>query len=271
MDTLYVLDGATLSPGSPRYPACMTSFDELVAEGESAPVDGWDFSWFEGRATEVRPSWGFAEALGARMSRVESALDLETGGGEVLATIPKAPRVLVATESWPPNIAIARERLATLGATVVEVGDADPLPFDSATFELVSTRHPNVVDWPEVARVLKPGGRFFGQLIGNATNRLLYEYLMGPQDAGSARLASVEAAAAETAGLHAIDVRHESTRVEFYDVGAIVHFLRKVVWTVPDFSVDRYRERLRALHDDIQRDGMFVSYSERVLIEAVKP
>lgn len=35
-------------------------FDELVAEGESVPVRGWDFSWFEGRATEERPSWGYS-------------------------------------------------------------------------------------------------------------------------------------------------------------------------------------------------------------------
>jgi alkylhydroperoxidase family enzyme len=29
----------------------------------------------------------------------------------------------------------------------------------------------------------------------------------------------------------------------------MVFFLRKVVWRVPDFSVDRYRARLRDLHD----------------------
>jgi alkylhydroperoxidase family enzyme len=29
----------------------------------------------------------------------------------------------------------------------------------------------------------------------------------------------------------------------------LVFFLRKVVWRVPDFSVDRYRARLRDLHD----------------------
>jgi hypothetical protein len=25
------------------------AFEELVAEGASVPVEGWDFSWFEGR------------------------------------------------------------------------------------------------------------------------------------------------------------------------------------------------------------------------------
>jgi hypothetical protein len=119
--------------------------------------------------------------------------------------------------------------------------------------------------------VLRPGGRFIGQLIGNATNRALYEYLMGPQDVGDDRMADVEAAAAEAAGLKVIDLRHESLTVEFFDVGALVHFLRKVIWTVPDFSVERYRDRLHDLHDDILRDGSFVSHSERVLLEAVMP
>ena len=32
-------------------------FDALVAEADAAPVDGWDFSWLDGRATESRPSW----------------------------------------------------------------------------------------------------------------------------------------------------------------------------------------------------------------------
>jgi hypothetical protein len=38
--------------------AVTTDFEELVAEAEAAPTEGWAFSWFEGRATEARPSWG---------------------------------------------------------------------------------------------------------------------------------------------------------------------------------------------------------------------
>ena len=60
-------------------------------------------------------------------------------------------------------------------------------------------------------------------------------------------------------------------RVEFFDVGAVVYFLRKVIWTVPDFDVDRYRDRLRALHERIQADGAFVSTAPRFLIELAKP
>ena len=35
----------------------------------------------------------------------------------------------------------------------------------------------------------------------------------------------------------------------FDDVGAVVYFLRLVVWIVPGFSVERFEDRLRELHD----------------------
>jgi hypothetical protein len=54
-------------------------FDELVADAGAAPVDGWDFSWLDGRATEERPSWGYARLMGERMAGARVALDVQTG------------------------------------------------------------------------------------------------------------------------------------------------------------------------------------------------
>ena len=67
------------------------------------------------------------------------------------------------------------------------------------------------------------------------------------------------------------DLRDARLRAVFDDVGAIVYFLRLVVWTVPGFTVARYRDRLRDLHEQIQRDGPFVAHSTRFLIEATRP
>jgi hypothetical protein len=108
------------------------SFEDLLAEGASVPVEGWDFSWFEGRATEERPPWGYSRLLAQWMATAHAALDLDTGGGEVLAQIPQPPPVLVATESWVPNLPIARRNLARLGASVVAVDDDGDLPFRRA-------------------------------------------------------------------------------------------------------------------------------------------
>ena len=63
----------------------------------------------------------------------------------------------------------------------------------------------------------------------------------------------------------------ERLRVEFFDIGAVIYFLRKVIWTVPGFTVDGYRRQLRELHERIEADGPFVAHSTRILVEARKP
>jgi SAM-dependent methyltransferase len=265
----------------------VATFDELLAEGAAVDVAGWDFSWFEGRATEERPPWGYAGLLGARMSALAgvpgaAALDLPTGGGEVLATIPAAPPRLVATESWPPNIEVASRNLARLGAQVVPVPDElSCLPFEDASFDLIVSRHPVAVPWDEAARVMKPGGSYLSQDVGDGSVRELSEFMMGPRPSagpegplpetdGPTRDPKWSVLAAERAGLTVMDLREFRGRMEFFDVAAVVHFQRKVIWIVPGFTVDAYRDRLRALHERIQADGPFVATTVRFLIEARK-
>jgi SAM-dependent methyltransferase len=249
----------------------VTGFEELVAEAAAAPVEGWDFSWFEGRATEERPPWGYARLMGERMARAHAALDIETGGGEVLATVARPPALLVATEGWRPNVDVARARLRPLGARVVAVTDAPTLPFTAAAFDLVASRHPVVVLWPEIARVLCPGGTYLSQQIGPGTNRELTEFMMGPRPVSQNRSAARARAEAESAGLDIVRLRECALQVEFCDVGAVVHFLRKVRWTVPDFTPEAYAGALRRMHERIERDGPFVSTARRLLVEARRP
>jgi hypothetical protein len=66
------------------------------------------------------------------------------------------------------------------------------------------------------------------------------------------------------------DLRAESLRTEFRDIGSVIYFLRKVIWIVPGFTVDAYRGRLKALHDQIEQTGPFRATTRRFLIEAVK-
>ena len=72
----------------------------------------------------------------------------------------------------------------------------------------------------------------------------------------------------EQAGFEITDMREEFPRTEFFDVGAIVYYLRLVVWIVPDFSVDRYRSSLLRLHDHIEETGSFVAHAHRFLVDA---
>ncbi len=252
-----------------------STFEELVDEGSSVPVEGWDFSWFEGRATEQRPTWEYSRLLAERVDRSHAALDVQTGGGEVFAAVleraERLPGRLAATESWPPNVEVAQRNLNRFRAEVIEVIDDNPLPFEEGSFDLVASRHPVLTVWPEVARVLCPGGTYISQQVGAGSNRELYEFLMGPQPPSEARSTHRAARSAQEAGLIVVDLRQESLLTVFNDIGAVVHFLRKVLWTVPGFTVEKYRDRLHALHDQIVRDGPFEAHAERFLIEAVKP
>lgn len=134
--------------------------EELIAQAAAAPIDGWGFDWLAGRATEERPRWAYARLVADRMARATAALDdVDTGGGEVLAEVPHPPKLLTATEGWPPNVEVARRTLRRVGATVVAVDPDGPLPFRDASFDLVVSRPPVRTDWAQIARVLRPGGR----------------------------------------------------------------------------------------------------------------
>ena len=187
---------------------------------------------------------------------------------------PTRPSTLVATESWPANVEVARRNLAALGARVVEMADEfDDLPFGDASFDLVVSRHPVGVRWDEVARVLKPGGTYISQDVGHGSVGELAEFMMGPQPEpdGPTRDPKWSVIDAEAAGLTVVDVREFRGGIEFYDIAAVVHFLRKVIWIVPEFAAEAYRDQLRALHEQIEAEGPFIATSVRFLFEARKP
>ncbi|MEU6771173.1 methyltransferase domain-containing protein [Streptomyces sp. NPDC046759] len=257
--------------------AVKRSFEDLVAEGDAVPTEGWDFSWFEGRASEVRPSWGYAASAGKRLAGAGAVLDIQTGGGEVLdfalgRAEPARPVLAAATEGWPPNVAKATALLRPRGVVVVAAADDAPLPFAAGTFDLVLSRHPVRPYWDEIARVLRPGGAYFAQHVGPASVFELVEYFLGPQpeEVRAGRDPERERADAEAAGLEVAGLRAERLRMEFHDIAAVVHFLRKVVWMVPDFTAEAYEPQLRALHERIEEEGPFVAHSTRHLFDVRK-
>lgn len=247
----------------------MGTFEDLIDEAACVDVSGWNFDWLDGRATEQRPPWRYSRLLAARLAQVTSALDIDTGGGEIIADLPRLPPRMVVTEGWRPNIERARHLLSRRGVDVVPVEQSQPLPFPEASFELVTSRHPINPNWPEVARVLTNDGTYLAQHVGPASAVELTEWFLGPRPRQpDGRDPEHEAAAARTAGLQIIDLRTARCRMEFFDIGAVVYILRKCVWWVPDFSIDRYRPALERLDAHIHDHGAFVAHSTRTLIEA---
>ncbi len=147
-----------------------------------------------------------------------------------------------------------------------------PLPFPDGSFQLVTSRHPVRPDWTEIHRVLEPGGHYVAQHVGPASAFELIEHFLGPlPEARSGRDPQRECAAAQDAGLVVTKLRTARCRMEFFDVGAVVWILRKCVWWVPDFTVEKYLDELAELDRRMRRGKPFVAHSTRHLIQAQRP
>lgn len=159
---------------------------------------------------------------------------------------------------------MAASRLGPRGAHVVAIDPSRAaLPFAAERFDLVTSRHPVDTWWAEIARVLMRGGVYFSQQVGPHSLRELSEFMLGPLPGGSKRDPELDRRTAEAAGLHVADLRVERLRTVFNDVGAVVYFLRLVVWIVPQF-IERFRDRLLALHHQIDEHGPFVAHATRL-------
>jgi len=219
------------------------------------PFAGWDFSYLAKRRVMLRTqdSWDYTGSVVAAISHAHSLLDMDTGGGEFLAALPRCPPWTRATEGYGPNVPVARQRLAPLGVEVIEVHDVTRLPFADGQFDVVTNRH-GAYEPHEVRRVLAIDGIFITQQVGSQTNRRLHELLDDATHAGDGSLA-VAVRDLETAGFRITEQREVFPITRFYDVGAIVYYLKAVSWEIPDFSVDRYFDKLVEIHTLIQSDG----------------
>jgi hypothetical protein len=76
--------------------------------------------------------------------------------------------------------------------------------------------------------VLAPGGTYLSQEVGPASVFELIEFFLGPLPRDG-RQPEETRAMAEAAGLEVVDLRTARLRMEFFDIGAVVHLLRKVI------------------------------------------
>jgi SAM-dependent methyltransferase len=237
----------------------VATFDELIDEAVSAPFSGWDFSWLASRSTSGSLPWSYSREVSRRAEAASAMLDMGTGGGERLSRLSPRPQRTVATEAWPPNVPVAAARLRPLGIPVVQDEGAPDnvdqngtqrgrLPFSDGAFGLVANRHEAFLA-AEVSRVLSPGGTFITQQVDCHSDDDLYSLLglQVPQQADSwlplARQQVQGAGLTVQAG-----ARGEECH-DLHDVGAVVYYLRVVSWAIPEFSLDRCLDQLRAAYD----------------------
>jgi SAM-dependent methyltransferase len=256
-----------------------SELDRLLQEADAQPFRGWDFSFLEGRLSEEKPSWAYDARVSAR--RVYPLLDMGTGGGEFFSTLAPFRGLAVATEAWPPNIPIAAANLCAVGAHVVAcdpapdndqwTGTGGDLPFRDESFALVINRH-EAFSPTEVFRVLRPGGRFLTQQVGERDDEEL-RALYGSREVPVRWGVEGWIQQLEQAGFEILDAREAFPTKVFRDVGAVAWYLRAIasLGGFPGFTIAGSRELLATIHAQIQASRGLVVHDHRYLVEARRP
>ncbi|TDO54801.1 hypothetical protein EV643_101592 [Kribbella sp. VKM Ac-2527] len=244
----------------------MRPYAELVDEALSADFTGWDFSWLNGRAVSHNPSWSYADLARQALGTATRVLDVDTGGGELLASFAPLPEATIATEGYLPNLPIARDRLSPLGVDVRRHDQGDPLPLDDNAVDLILNRHARLAP-AELARVLRPDGVLLTQQVGNRNDAEINDTLGAAPVTGDYDCATAVTALREH-GFEIIEATEEWPEFVLHDVGALIFQLRAVSWQIPDFDVTTYEPALRELDQRIRRSGPFVVHDHRFLIRA---
>lgn len=245
-------------------------FNYLIKEANQK-FEGWDFSYIEssGRMQEFPLSWNYRSKVKIRMFGISSLLDMGTGGGEFLSSLSPLPKYTCATEGWEPNIILARKRLEPLGVKVYRVDDDESLPFNDETFDLIINKHESY-SAREVKRILKKQGTFITQQVGGLNDKEINEFLGTPKSQYYNWNLETAISKLNEVGLKIIEQKEDMVKTRFYDIGAIVFYLKAIPWQVPDFTVEKYFEGIKEIDKLIQKEGYIDFTCHRFLVIANK-
>lgn len=214
-------------------------------------------------------SWNYYNEIRKYFEASKSLLDMGTGGGEFLSELTNLPAKTSATEGYKPNLEIARKHLAPLGIEVYGIEDDDNIPFKDEEFSLIINRHESYSE-KEVRRILEKTGYFITQQVGGCNDKELNILLNAKPpkhvewnlDQAVQKLSKYE--------FEIIKAKEDKVKTRFYDIGAIIYYLKAIPWQIPDFSVANYHDRLRYIDSLIAKQGYIDITCHRFIIVARK-
>ena len=234
-------------------------------------MEGWTFDDVQSEAVGPCPPWDYVTRAKELISEAQAVLDMGTGGGELFWTILEGYQGRAfATESWPPNVPIASERLSLAGASLVHASSL-LLPFPPGSFDLVLNMHEELSP-SDVARVLAPGGRVLTQQVGLNEWQEIAEFFPRTRKEGRVDQFQSYQAGFKEADLTVTVARSHDTPVAYRSLGDVVYMFEVVMpqWRNHGFDLDQDLDALLAMEQKLADEQGIVLTESRYIIEAVK-
>lgn len=240
-------------------------------EEKIAHIHGWDFSHIEGKYDEGRDiPWDYKQIIQKYLKDDMRILDYDTGGGEFLLSLNHPYHNTAATEGYPPNVKLCEEVLLPKGIDFKACDDAKKIPYEDESFDMIINRHGDF-EPKELFRLLKKGGLFITQQVGEDNDRELVEMVLpNTQKPFSNLNLKFQKQAFQEIGFEILEEGEAFLPIKFYDVGAFVWFARIIQWEFPDFSVDKCFEHLLRMQKTIETQGCVEGTTHRYMIVARK-
>ena len=204
---------------------------------------GWDFSLVRDGRDPV--PWDYAEVVCRYLQPTDRVLDVGTGGGERFLSLAPYLGTGVGIDISPQMIetALANKAAARADNVSFDVMPAEALRFADGEFDVVLNRH-SAVDVGETLRILRPGGYFVMQQVGqrNLGNICALfgcgpggEYAYDPQQEEVSALAE----AFRQRGARVVCTAEYDVGYRFLDVQSLI-FLLKAVPIPEDFDIKKH-------------------------------
>lgn len=142
------------------------TIDEINHIAQSVDtLQGWDFSRV--RAHRGPVLWDYVDVVRQYLKSSDCVLDVGTGGGEIFLSLASSFQQGFGIDQNPAMISTAQQNLSMLDIDNISLAtmEAKHLQFDAQSFDVVLLRHLHVFV-SEIVRVLRPGGCFITQMVG---------------------------------------------------------------------------------------------------------
>ncbi len=241
-----------------------------LQEQDKAEMLGWDFSYIEGRYLQEALPWDYEAVIRKYLKEEFKILDCDTGGAEFLLQLSHPSRNTAATEGYPPNVLLCKEKLLPLGIDFKECSNPANLPYESECFDLVLNRHGSF-DAKEIYRVLKKGGLFITQQVGDDNDRDLVKSVLPELSKpfeGLNLSTQLQVFMQEHFTILESDEAYRDIR--FFDIGAFVWFAKIIEWEFEGFCVEKSFKKLIKLQEMIEDCGEIKGTIHRYYLVAKK-